>query len=715
MDLAHPIRDPQQPWTKAHVEISALIYRNAVTGYTVVKARELETQDTFSAVGPLEALVGSLNQGDQLWLEGQWKTHPKFGKQLLVQRATAVPPSSEEGLVRYLQLYVSGVGESLAKKIVDHFGLQTLDVIATQSDRLLEVSGIGKKKAQALGDAIREKKAWADAITHLLGLGLGQHVAVRFLKLYGTSIGEALSADPYTWMGKVSGYGFAAAELLASRLHIALDDPRRIAGAVFHFLVRSSEQGHTYSTHSEIRAHLTSLRIDQLDKGLALLTAQKRIIEDGDAVYLASLHASETRCVEMLCSRLCQSQIKLVHPEDDDKDLNERQRAAVKLALESRFFILTGGPGTGKTRTVKAIVKLAEQHKMKVMLCAPTGRAAQRMAEHSGHPASTVHRLLEWNPISHGFLRSEDNPIECDVLVVDEASMLDLQLTEALLAAAPKHASMIWVGDHHQLPPIGPGHVLRAIMGIEAVPKIELTEVFRQAEESEIIKAAHRILQGQPPEPSERQEMMTLYWRETEQALHKLHQCLMRIPVAFGIDAKHHTQVMSPARRGDLGTENLNRLLQQWLNPHQSAVADYRVGDKVMQTRNNYDHDIFNGDIGEVVDGHAEYLTVNFQGRHIKFEREMRDELTLAYAITVHKSQGSEFDATILLLDSAHHILLSRELLYTAVTRAKQRCIVITTRPALKRCLQTSLQHARNRIQERLSSAMRSSSDHTRS
>ncbi len=478
-----------------------------------------------------------------------------------------------------------------------------------------------------------------------------------------------------------------------------MEDPRRAAGAVLHLVGRGADDGHVYLPREELRARAARLEVpsDLVDAAVETLAAREMLVTEEDRVYAPPLHRAEVRAGERLTALArpragrSEAAANLVVPDH----LSELQKYAVTTALQSGLMVLTGGPGTGKTTTVEAIVQAHEELELRVTLCAPTGRAAKRMSEASGREASTIHRLLEWSPATGSFNRDATSPLDTDLVLVDEASMLDLMLARALLDAVPPSASLVLVGDVDQLPPVGAGQVLRELIRSERAPVVRLDRVFRQAQKSAIVRGAHSILHGRLPQPTPRGEqgpgdLFLIRSREPAAVVERLLSTLARIPKAYGLDARRDVQVLVPMRRGSLGTERLNEVLQAELNPTTaSARAVFRPGDKVMQLRNDYEREVFNGDIGWVQRVEDGVTYVNFDSGLRSYESDALDALTLSYASTIHKSQGSEFPAVVVVMHGAHHVLLSRALLYTAVTRAKRLAVIVGDERAVARAART--------------------------
>ncbi|MEC7520605.1 MAG: ATP-dependent RecD-like DNA helicase [Myxococcota bacterium] len=667
--------------------------------FAVLLVRREAVDEEVSVVGD----VAGLTEGEDARFRGRWEEHAKFGKRFRAVGWTPVLPTTHAGLQRFLGSgLIPGVGPRLAQRLVERFGDRTLDVISTQSARLREISGIGKKRAEAIAEAVRTRRADAENLSFLASLGVGPSLSRRLLEKYKDRTVHVLREDPYLAAEEVRGVGFRTADSIGRAAGIGVDDPRRAAGAVLHLVAKGADDGHVFLPRDVLRARASELQVPAplVDPAVEALVARDMLVAEEDRVYAPPLHRAEVAAAALLGA--------LARPRAGRKEaarelqisdlLSDQQKDAVRLSLTSGLMVLTGGPGTGKTTTLEAIVEAHEKLELRVTLCAPTGRAAKRMSEASGREAKTIHRLLEWNPVTGDFNKTADEPLATDLVVVDEASMLDLVLGRSLLEAIPKSASLVLVGDVDQLPPVGAGQLLRELIRSEVAPVIRLKTVFRQAQESAIVRGAHALLDGKIPTPTERGQkgsgdLFLIRSRDPEVIIDKLRSTLQRIPTAYGLDAKRDVQVLVPMRRGTLGTENLNAALQEALNPGRGAAGAFRTGDKVMQLRNDYEREVFNGDIGwvqSVVDG---VTYVEFDTGTRSYKADDLDALTLAYATTIHKSQGSEFPAVVLVLHGAHHVLLSRALVYTAVTRAKRLVVIVGDPRAIARAARTTDTH----------------------
>ncbi len=723
--------------------VERITYTNPDNGYTVAR---FQADRHFGLVTIVGALA-NVNPGARLKLEGRWKTHPKYGEQFEINHYVEEMPATVEGIKRYLGSgLIKGVGPVMAKRIAEKFGPYTLDVIETDIQRLQEVDGIGRKRIKMIANAWEAQKQIKEIMLFLQSHQVSTNLAVKIYKTYGDSAISVVKDDPYRLARDIFGIGFLTADKIARNVGIAADAPQRIAAGIEYTLNQLADQGHLFAPREhliEAAVKILAVQAEQVNAQVDALQTEDRIkietitpAESGappiDAVYLKPFYFAEigvARQVRQLLANQA-STLKvfagiewakafawLVSAKKINVDLAERQREAVQMALTQKVGLLTGGPGTGKTSTVQAILRLMQSKQKSALLAAPTGRAAKRLSESTGYEAKTIHRLLEVSP-SEGFKfqRNQDNPLECDLLILDECSMIDMVLMNNVLKAIPPAAHLLLVGDADQLPSVGAGNVLRDLIASQVVPVTRLDVIFRQAADSTIITNAHRINRGERPMfPKDKQDFYFFGKEDPAEAADLIVDIVARrIPEKFGVAAAD-IQVLSPMHRGAVGARALNEKLQARLNPlrydqpeYRSGSRVFRMGDRVLQLRNNYDKDVFNGDVGqiELIDLEAGEFAVNFEGRSVAYELSDLDELTLAYAMSVHKSQGSEYPVVVLPMLTQHYMMLQRNLLYTAITRAKKMVVIVGTRKAIAMAVRNDKIAARwSALTERLKSS----------
>ncbi|MFJ7271524.1 ATP-dependent RecD-like DNA helicase [Streptomyces sp. NPDC099050] len=709
--------------------LERITYANEESGYTVARV------DTGRGAGDLLTVVGSLlgaQPGESLRMEGRWGSHAQYGRQFTVENYTTLLPATIQGIRRYLGSgLIKGIGPKIADRIVEHFGLDTLDVIEEQPKRLIEVPGLGPKRTKLIGAAWEEQKAIKEVMVFLQGVGVSTSIAVRIYKKYADASISVVKNQPYRLAADVWGIGFLTADRIAQAVGIPHDSPERVKAGLQYALSQSADQGHCFLPEDRLIAD--GVKLLQVDTGLVidclaeLAADPEGVVRESvpdpqggpdplTAVYLVPFHRAELSLAGQVRRLLNAKEDRLPAFRDVDWDkalgwlagrtgatLAPAQRDAVRLALTRRVAVLTGGPGCGKSFTVRSIVELARAKKAKVVLAAPTGRAAKRLAELTGAEASTVHRLLELKPGGDAAYDRE-RPLDADLVVVDEASMLDLLLANKLVKAVAPGAHLLLVGDVDQLPSVGAGEVLRDLLAEGGpVPAVRLTTIFRQAQQSGVVTNAHRINTGLPPITDGLPDFFLFPEEDTEEAGKlAVDVAARRVPARFGLDPRRDIQVLAPMHRGPAGAGSLNALLQQAITPARPGLPEkrfggrvFRVGDKVTQIRNNYDkgaNGVFNGTVGVVtgLDLEEQRLTVRTdEDEEVAYEFAELDELAHAYAVTIHRSQGSEYPAVVIPVTTGAWMMLQRNLLYTAVTRAKKLVVLVGSRKALAQAVRT--------------------------
>ncbi len=704
--------------------LERVVFHNEENGYTVMRMRVQSKADPVTVVGSMP----SPQPGIGLTVTGVWVTDNRFGRQFKMESFETLLPATLEGIKHYLGSgLIKGVGKALAGRIVDAFGEDTFTVLDDDPDRLTRVKGITPRLVSDIKAAWAEHKGIRDLIMFLQPHGVSTSYAVRIFRHYGGDALAVVRENPYRLAMDIHGIGFVTADAVAMKLGFAPDSDLRAEAGLLYVLKRISEEGHVFFPYEEL-VHQTAdelgIETEVIRCALSSLALEERVViddlvDDDDnafqAVYLGRFHHYETNTAHYL-RRILRSP-KSTRFEDPEAllqgvlnmlplSLAEEQVEAARASLSGKVLVVTGGPGTGKTTVINAIIKLFEMKKAKVLLAAPTGRAAKRMAETSGIEARTIHRLLEYSPKEDGFARNENHPLACGLLVVDEASMLDTMLLYHLLKAVPLGATLVFVGDVNQLPSVGPGNVLKDIIASGMVGVVRLTEVFRQAAASEIIVNAHRINQGEMPALESPSQGLSDFYFIRQDDPDKVADMVVElvrdhIPRRFRLDPVDDIQVLTPMHKGSAGVAALNQRLQAALNPQEQKLQrgdrQFRLGDKVMQVRNNYDKDVFNGDIGRVcyVNAEERELTVRYEDRNVLYSAEELDEIIPAYAISVHKSQGSEYPAVVLPVLTQHYMLLQRNLVYTGITRGKKLVVLIGSVRALHMAVKNNKMHKR--------------------
>ncbi|RKX45559.1 MAG: ATP-dependent RecD-like DNA helicase [Verrucomicrobia bacterium] len=688
-------------------QIERVVFRNEENGFCVLRVKVRGHKELVTVTGT----VPTINSGEWMTADGEWFTDPRHGPQFKAEQMRMSKPDTLEGIEKYLASgLIKGIGKEYAARLVKTFGRDVFDVIENSSGKLLKVEGIGKLRKERIKQAWDEQKSVRQIMAFLFSHGVSTTRAFRIHKVYGDKAIELVQRDPYCLARDIRGIGFLIADQIAMCLGIARDSDLRARAGLEFVLGELTSNGHCAYVRNDLlsrTAELLEIDLEIIERALDHSLENERLIQRAnfsgqDLIYLPKLYFAEIDLAKRLqllgsgrhpCPSINVEKALAWVQQKTGVELAAAQRAALKTAVESKVMVITGGPGVGKTTLVNSVLMVLKAKKLRVALCAPTGRAAKRMAETTGMDAKTIHRLLQYNPGTGGFVHSAENPLECDVLIVDESSMIDIVLASQLADAVPLHAALIIVGDADQLPSVGPGRVLQDIIHSKKIPVAHLNEVFRQAATGRIITNAHRINQGQMPEFPEAQETSDCYFIESDdpgKAVTLVGKLIKQsIPKKFHFNPLEEIQILTPMQKGELGARNLNQTLQQLLNPRGDEVERfgyvYRTGDKVMQTENDYDKDIYNGDIGRIakIDSEQSELIVDFDGRKVVYDFRELDELVLSYAITIHKSQGSEYPCVIIPLHTQHYVLLQRSLIYTAITRAKKLVIVLGTKKAL--------------------------------
>ena len=703
--------------------IDHVIFRNDDNGYTVMVLKGMEEEQELTCVGTFPAIT----QGASIEATGNYITHPVYGKQFQISSYTEKMPEDALAMERYLGSgAIKGIGAALAARIVRRFGNDTMRIVEEEPERLAEIKGISEKKALEIAEQMTEKADMRRAMVFLQKYGISLNLGAKIYQKYGQSVYGVLQENPYRLAEDISGVGFRIADEIASRIGIHTDSDYRIRSGMLYTLLQASGEGHIYLPKEELfsrASRLLGVDVSYMEKHLMDMVVDRKLIlketEEGIVVYPTQYYYLELNSAKMLC------ELNILCPEDEQMmkkrisrieketgtELDEMQKQAVASAAQHGLFILTGGPGTGKTTTINAIIRYFEEEGAELRLAAPTGRAAKRMTEATGYEAQTIHRLLELNGLPEGeqdgravhFDRNSENPLEADVIIIDEMSMVDISLMYSLLLAVTAGTRLILVGDENQLPSVGPGNVLRDIIRSGCFPVVELKKIFRQASESDIVVNAHKINRGEQVTINNKSRDFFFLKRYDADIIIRVVIALIQEKLPRYVDAKpYEIQVLTPMRKGLLGVERLNQILQRYLNPPDEKKKEkeigqrlFREGDKVMQVKNNYQLEweilgrykipvdkgvgVFNGDTGIMteINEFAETATVEFEdGRQAQYSFKQLEELELAYAVTIHKSQGSEYPAVILPILSGPRMLMNRNLLYTAVTRAR-KCVTV--------------------------------------
>ena len=704
--------------------VKSVVFRNDETGFTILHVTPAETDGAFRLAAREITVLGTCAaawEGEELHATGEWVDDPVRGRQFKAKSVECIPPKSVEGVRRYLASgLIRGIGPVLANRIVDRFGAETIDVLDHHSGRLREIPKVGPKKIASIVQGWREGKGTREVMIFTQTYGISAGKAAKIYRTYGPDSVAIIKRDPYRLCRDIWGIGFATADRIALAVGLPKDSPLRARAAiVFTLRTEADEAGHCWTSEPDLLLHaqeLVGISVETLAEALKHELDAGRVVKEGDRLYLRDLWVAERRVAAKLKDLLASP--PAFAPIDPDRavawwerktgfTLAPAQLRAVRASVGSKVSIVTGGPGVGKTTIIRALVEIFQArtgvHKITVQLGAPTGRAAKRMAESTGAPAQTLHRLLKYNPQTNAFTYNEERSLGGDVFIFDEMSMVDIRLMADLVVALPRRATLILVGDTDQLPSVGPGNVLRDLIASQTIPTSQLTEIFRQDSSGLIVRNAHHVNAGEPFET--RAGASDFYFVAQDDPAKALDLVLdfmvTRIPRHFHLEPLQDVQVLTPMRRNLLGAENLNAAIQKRLNGTGPGVVrggmEFRAGDRVMQLRNNYDKDVYNGDVGFVqsVEPAERTLVVLFDGRPVEYRAADLDELTLAYATTIHKSQGSEYPAVIVLLHRQHYMMLQRNLLYTAITRGKKLVLVIGSPWAVKQAIETNVVRAR--------------------
>jgi exodeoxyribonuclease V alpha subunit len=742
-------RAPYNPFVETLTGVlERLTYHNEENGYTVARLAVEGARDLVTIVGNFSNPV----VGEQLFCEGKWVAHREFGRQFQVERYSTSKPATAFAIEKYLGSgLIKGIGPVMAKRMVDLFGLETLDVIENEPRNLLRVEGIGEKRVTMIQKAWHEQREIRNVMLFLQGHGVSATFAVKIYKTYGDSSIKVVEENPYRLAQDIWGIGFKTADKIAQQIGVAIDSEQRLEAGLLYTLSEATDFGHLYLPEPKLlqsAAEILGVEAEKLIPVLETMAASQAVIAEDipeiemagrpmRAFYHPALYYTEIGLAAQIRRRLLLPPGKALSREKlaawlekqerhQGITLSEEQREAVALALENRCFVLTGGPGCGKTTVTNTIARAFDAQKKRILLVSPTGRAAKRLSEVTGRDAQTIHRLLKFDPATHSFQYNDTNPLPCDVLIADEVSMLDAVLANNLLKAVPEQAQIVFVGDSDQLPSVGAGNVLGDLLDSGVVPSIRLTQVFRQAQESLIVTNAHRIRQGQFPtlvSPKEREGKNCL-WMDVEEGVGEegnsavngaqlVVKLVRKSLPALGYRGDD-IQVLSAMHRGTLGVGYLNELLQEALNPADPTgrrpellrgSRRFRIGDRVIQLKNNYDKNVFNGDVGTIADIRPDdqLLVVRFPEGVVEYDYADYDELQLAYSLSIHKSQGSEYPAVVLVMHSSQYMMLQRNLLYTGLTRARSLCILVGDKRAVGRAVRNDKTTRRyTRLAERL-------------
>lgn len=698
---------------KLRCVIEHITYQNQENGWSVMKVKVKGYDNLVTLTGSLlDVPVGSV-----LLVDGDWRVDPRYGQQFVAQSWTEVMPATIYGIEKYLGSgLIKGIGPVYAKAIVNRFGLETIDVVENDIERLLEVPRLGRKRMEKIRESWEKQKDIKEVMVFLQGYGVSTAFAAKIYRKYEKDSIAKVKENPYQLADDIWGIGFKTADGIASKMGYEKNDPRRCRSGILYTLNELAEEGHVYAEPEQLvdaAVKLLDAEESPVRQALASMIEANDVVSDNEVIYLSPFYHAENGSAKRLQSLLSDTSLFnadiAAEPEakygDKPGDIvyDEVQLAAIQKALDSKVMVLTGGPGTGKTTTTQGIIAAFKARHMSILLAAPTGRAAKRMTEATGMEAKTIHRLLEYNPMD-GYKRNDENPLEGDALIVDECSMIDILLFYNLMKAIPSNMRLILVGDIDQLPSVGAGNVLRDIIDSQQISVVRLTRIFRQAQSSRIVMNAHAINAGHFP--NIKNGLDTDFFFINQEDADEMVELIIglvrdRLPKKYGYPPKE-IQVLTPMQRGTVGAGNLNIELQNALNPTGLSLTrggyTFRQGDKVMQIRNNYDKNVFNGDIGYItaVDTNERTLTVTFDSRLVEYDITELDEIVLAYAVTIHKSQGSEFPVVVMPVTMKHFVMLQRNLIYTGITRAKKICVLVGTTKALAYAIRNNTVSKRN-------------------
>jgi exodeoxyribonuclease V alpha subunit len=684
--------------------IKVITYYNPENGYGVLRVEDKD-DNTYTVVGSFP----DVHVGERFEFQGQWIRHPKFGRQFQSPKWEQLPPDDTQSVIAYLSSGLfSGIGPRTAEKIAEFFGEDTMSILEADPESIFKVPGFTGVKGQRFVENWKEKIESRRAVHFLLELEIPSGTAMRIAKKFGSDTEEKISENPYSLLGEVHTLGFQKLDQIAYKLGLEKDGWQRVSAGLLYTLRAAASEGHVFLPRLQLLTRAQKLLglyneegENRLVFGLDQLVQDEKIVLDNDCCYMPWLHRCEQDCAASIRSLLAANPPILPSRHETELEkfadteglhYSEEQQRCIFQAVQSRFFILTGGPGTGKTTTLRGILHLLDVMKEKTILAAPTGRAAKRMSELCGAKAYTLHRLLEYNPTENSFLRNPEKPLDADRIIIDEVSMMDAWISYHLLRSLSPEASIILIGDPDQLPSVGPGNVLRELLDSPRLPKGQLTQIFRQKAHSEIAVNAHRINSGEMPECTQQGDFITYHYR-TEEDARRIIEGICKNEQQSGVDPMEDIQILTPMKKGGLGNFELNKFLQDLLNPGAKEVIcqgiRYRVGDRILLMRNNYEWNVFNGDIGRIIslDKDARTAVLSFDGRSIEAEFTEMDQVLPAYSMTIHKSQGSEYPITIVVLDPSHNHMLQKNLFYTAITRARHKAIILSTPWAIQKCV----------------------------